>query len=226
MLTRPKSALREHWRIFAPLGLGWIAGFFLFARGLNAVMSVSETVCVWLFVGLIAGSVPALYREAGREGRPASSWAWLALCAAGLFAGLYYVRHALFAQAAPDFRQYALCGVLLGAGAVLPGFSASPVMMALGLYQPLLDSLSRFDFAALAPCLTGAAVTAALLARGMARLFRLHYAAVSHGVLGVVIASALSMVPLRYGGAAEILLSGLCGAGGFLLALRMGRAAP
>lgn len=228
ILTRPKAALREHRGLLAPFALGWTAGFFLLARLLNAAMSVSETACAWLFVGLIAGSVPALWREAGKEGRPASSRAWFALCAFGLCAGFYCVRHVLHVQAAPNFWWRNFCGVLWGAGTVLPGFGASPIMMALGLYQPILDDLSRFDAAALAACLPGAVLSAGLLARGVNRLFRLRYADAAHGVLGLVCASALSMVPAQYGSAAEIVWSGLCGGCGFLLTLfaeRTGRKA-
>lgn len=223
ILTRPKAALREHRGLLAPFALGWTAGFFLLARLLNAAMGASETACAWLFVGLIAGSVPALWREAGKEGRPASAWAWFAVCAFGLCAGFYCVRHVLRVQAAPNFWWRNFCGVLWGAGTVLPGFAASPIMMALGLYQPILDDLSRLDAAALASCLPGAALSTAALARGVSRLFRRRYADASHGVLGLVCASALSMVPVHYGGAAEIAWSALCGAGGFLLALLAGR---
>ncbi|MBQ6206776.1 MAG: DUF368 domain-containing protein [Oscillospiraceae bacterium] len=226
ILTRPKTAVREYWRLLIPLALGWAAGFFLIAHGLNAVMSLSETVCVWLFIGLIAGSVPALYRDAGKQGRPASSWIWFGLCAASLCAGLYYARHVLNVQATPNFWWYNFCGVLWGLGTVLPGFSASPFMMALGLYQPLLDDLSSMDVGALASCLPGSVLSAALLARLVNRLFRLHYSAVSHGVLGLVSASALSMIPLQYHSLTEVVLSGLCCGVGFLSAWAMGRVDP
>ncbi|MBQ9492410.1 MAG: DUF368 domain-containing protein [Oscillibacter sp.] len=223
LLTRPKEAVSKYWRLWVPLGLGWCAGFFLLARGLSAVMSRSETVCVWLFIGLIAGSVPALFREAGKDGRPRSAWACFALCALTLCAGFYCVRHVLRVQAAPNFWWYGFCGTLWGLGTVLPGFSASPIMMALGLYRPLLADLTGMDIAALWACIPGAAVSAALFARLMDRLFRTRHAEVSHGILGVVCASTLFMVPLRYSGPGEILLSGVCCGGGFLLACVMGR---
>ena len=221
LLTRPGSAARKYWRLALPLGVGWALGFLLIARGLNAVMGSSETVCVWLFIGLIAGSVPALFREAGKEGR---AWGWFWLCGLAVCAGFWCVRHALHVQAAPNFWWYNFCGILWGLGTVLPGFSASPVMMALGLYRPLLEDLSRMDIIALSACVPGAVLSAALFARLMNRLFRTRHAAVSHGILGIVCASTLFMVPLRYSGAGEVLLSGLCCVGGFLLALRMGHA--
>ena len=218
LLTHPKSAVQKYWRLALPLGVGWAVGFLLVARGLSAVMASSETVCLWLFIGLIAGSVPGLFREAGKEGRV---WFWL--CGLAMCAGFWCVRHVLHVQATPNFWWYNFCGVLWGLGTVLPGFSASPIMMALGLYRPLLEDLSHMDVVALSACMPGAVASAALFARLMSRLFRTRHAAVSHGILGIVCASTLFMVPLRYDGAGEILLSGICCGGGFLLASRMGR---
>lgn len=189
-------------------------------------MSASETVCVWLFLGLIAGSVPGLYREAGREGRTRSAWGWFALSAAALWAGLFCLRYVSPARPELNFPQRTFCGILWGLGTVLPGFSASPVMMALGLYQPILEDLSAMRWLALAQCLPGAILTAALLARGAERLFRTRYADVSHAVLGLVCASALSMTPTRYRGAWEIAFSAVSGAAGFALARLMERFKP
>ena len=223
ILSNPKSAVPRYWRMLIPLGVGWAAGFFLIARGISAALTLSESVSVCLFVGLIAGSVPALYREAGKEGRPRSSWVCLTLCAVMMFAVLFYVRRILKFQAAPNFLWYGFCGILIGIGAALPGFSASPVMMSLGLYQPLLEDLSRMDVSALSSCLTGAALSTLSLARLMNRLFRTRHSAVSHGILGVVTASAVSMIPLRYDGGGELCASAISAAAGFLLALRMDR---
>lgn len=222
-LTRPKRAFQRYRSLFIPLGAGWAAGFFLIARGVSAALSASETVCVWGFAGLIAGSVPGLYREAGREGRPPSSWAWLTLCAAGMYAGFFYIRHVLRFQATPNIWWYNFCGILWGVGTVFPGFSASPVMMSLGLYQPVLEDLSQMDVLSLACCLPGAVLSATLLARVVQRLFERRYSAVSHGILGVVCASAAAMIPTRYDGPLEVIASGAAFAAGFALAFWMGR---
>ena len=218
LLSHPGRALREYWRLAVPLCAGWGAGFFVIAHGLRRALSVSETVCVWLFIGLIAGSVPALFRDAGREGRPKSSWVWLTASGLALYAGFFYVRHVLRLQAAPNLWWYNFCGALWGVGTVLPGFSAAPVMMALGLYQPLLDDFARMDIPALSCCLPGAAASTLLLARLVNRLFRRRYADISHAIVGVVCASALSMIPLHYESLMEMICSALSCAAGFALA--------
>ena len=73
-LTHPKQGIRRYWHIFLPLGIGWAVGFMGLARGITAAYSVSAAATVWLFIGLIGGTFPALWREAGREGRGAAAW--------------------------------------------------------------------------------------------------------------------------------------------------------
>ena len=74
VLTRPRTAVPRYWHMLIPLGIGGAAGFLVFAKGISAALDVSATVTTWLFIGLIVGTVPALFREAGREGRSAAAW--------------------------------------------------------------------------------------------------------------------------------------------------------
>ncbi len=222
-LTHPKQALPRYWPIFLPLGVGWAAGFLLFARGIALAIGFSVTVTTWLFIGLIAGTVPALFREAGREGRTAASWTSLALCALGVFAGLFYLGHVRDFTAEPNLFWYAFCGVLWGTGIVIPGFSASPVMMALGLYQPVLEGMSHLDVSIFAASLPAMGLTAASLARFVTWLFRRFHSVTFHGILGIVLASTAAIVPTEYPSAHETVCSALCFAGGFCLAFFLER---
>lgn len=223
VLTHPRRALPKHWRIMVPLGVGWCLGFLGVARGIAAAISVSASVTTWLFIGLIVGTVPALFREAGKEGRTGGAWASLILCALAVFGGLFYVSRVAGVTVTPSFWWYNFCGVLWGVGIVVPGFTSSSVMMALGLYRPMLEGLAAMDIQVLAASLPGLGLSVALLARLVNWFFRRHYALAFHGILGFVLASTLVIIPSSYGGAGEIALSALCGAGGFVLAFLLDR---
>ena len=223
VLTHPRRALPRYWRMMIPLGLGWVLGFLGIAKGISAAMTLSDAVTYWLFIGLIAGTAPSLFREAGKEGRSASAWGSFLLCAAAVFAGLFYVSRVVHVQVEPSFGWYNFCGALWGMGVVIPGMTSSSVMMALGLYQPMLEGLARLDLLVLSAALPGMALTIALLARLVTWFFRRHYAAAFHGILGFVAASTLVIIPTEYTGAGEMLLSALCAAAGFGLAFFLAR---
>ena len=223
VLTRPRQALPKYWRMMIPLGLGWAAGFLGIAKGISAAITLSDAVTYWLFIGLIAGTAPSLFREAGKEGRSASAWGSFFLCAAAVFAGLFYVSRVVRVQVEPNFWWYNFCGVLWGMGVVIPGMTSSSVMMALGLYQPMLEGLARMDFLVLSAALPGMFLTIALLARLVTWFFRRRYAAAFHGILGFVTASTLVIVPMEYTGPGEMALSALLCAAGFGLAFFLAR---
>ena len=222
VLTRPQTAIPKYWKWFPPIALGWCAGFLGFAKGIAAAISFSNTVTTWLFLGLIAGTVPSLFREAGKEGRTAASWGSLLLCAGAVFAGLFYVSRVAEVSVEPNFWWYNFCGVLWGMSIVIPGMTSSSVMMALGLYQPMLEGLARLDLLVLSASLPGMVLTIALLARLVSWFFRTHYAVAFHGILGFVLASTLVIIPTEYA-PGEPLLSVLCCVGGFLLAFLLAR---
>ena len=113
--------------------------------------------------------------------------------------------------------------MLWGAGIIIPGMTSSSVMMALGLYQPMLEGLARLDLLVLAACLPGLALSVALLARLVSWCFHRYYSVAFHGILGIVMASALVIIPTEYAGAGEMALSALCCVGGFLLAFFLAR---
>ena len=223
VLTHPRTAVPKYWKWFPPIALGWCAGFLGFAKGIAAAMNLSDAVTVWLFIGLIVGTVPSLFREAGKEGRCAASWLSMLACAAAVFAGLFYVSRVVHLEVTPNFWWYNFCGVLWGAGIVIPGMTSSSVMMALGLYQPMLEGLAHLDLVVLSACLPGLALSVVLLARLVSWFFRRYYSVAFHGILGFVIASTLVIIPTEYTGAGEMALSALCCVGGFLLAFFLAR---
>lgn len=223
ILTYPRRAIPQYWGRIPPLIAGWCVGFVAFAKGIAVCLDQSATVTVWLFIGLIVGTIPALFREAGKEGRTPGAWVSLLVCAAAVFGGLFYVSHVAHAVVEPNFWWYNFCGVLFGLSVVIPGMTSSSVMMALGLYQPMLEGMARLDLLVLSACLPGLILTVALLARLMTWFFKRFYAVTFHGILGIVLATTLVIVPTTYTGAGEVLLSALCCAGGFGLAFFLAR---
>ena len=223
VLTHPREAIPKYWRWFLPIGLGCAIGFLGFAKGIAAAIDVSSTVTTWLFIGLIVGTVPSLFRETGKEGRSFGSWVSMAVCAGAIFFSLFYVGKVICVTVEPNFWWYNFCGALWGMSLVIPGLTSSSVMMALGLYQPMLEGLARLDFLVLSACLPGMVLTILLLARLVSWFFRKHYSIAFHGIFGIVLASTLVIIPTSYVGAWEIVLSAVCCIGGFLLAYFMAR---
>ena len=69
------------------------------------------SVCV--FVGLITGMLPSLFREAGEQGRSKGSYVSMILCMCAIFALLMGL-HITSIEVAPNFFWYLFCGFCPG----------------------------------------------------------------------------------------------------------------
>lgn len=223
LLSHPKRALPLYWRIFLPVGIGWVLGFLFFAKVVDIVFSANETLATWLFIGLIAGTIPSLYREAGLQGRGRGSFAALFIAFAALFGTLLWVRSSPFAQVTPSWGWYLFAGVLWGLSLIVPGMTSSSILMSLGLFQPLAAGIADFDMSVIVFWILGLIITVIALAKLINHLFETHYALSYHAVVGIVLASTLIIVPLAYDGLKSILLSALCFVVGLVGALLLAK---
>lgn len=221
ILISPVKSLPKYWKMLIPLGIGAAAGFVLFAKGLSVLFAWSDAVAVWLFIGLILGTIPQLFREAGKTGRRKGSRILFMACFLLMLVGLLCVSRGVALQVTPGVGWYFLSGVLFGLGMIVPGMTSSAVLMALGLYEPILNALTALDFSVLIPIVPGVVLSVLLLARLVNWLIGHYHAQSLHGILGIVVASTLAIVPLSYQNTAEIVLSALCAIGGYCIARLM-----
>ena len=223
VLTEPRKALPKYLPYIPALGLGCLIGFMSFAKGISVMLALSNTVTVWLFIGLIVGTLPQMFQEAGKEGRNRNSWLSLAVCFLGMFLGMLYMSHAAQTTVTPNFWWYNFCGALWGMGIIIPGMTSSSIMMALGIYRPVMDGLSQLNWEVLLSTVPGLVLTVALLSRFVSWFFKKHYSVAFHGILGIVLATTLAIIPTGYQGVGEVFASVLCCLGGFSLAFLLSK---
>ena len=146
------------------------------------------------FVGLIAGMLPSLFREAGEKGRPRGSWVSLAIAFAVILALLISLN--LFSVTiTPSFPWYLFCGFCLALSVIAPGMSFSTLLMPLGLYTPFVEGLGSLRPEVLAPAVIGAGITVIGLAKAVNALFDRFYAYAFHAIIGIVIAATVMIIP-------------------------------
>ena len=193
-LAHPLQQFKRLGSYLLPVLIGWVFGAVAFAYIMERFFSGAEDLALWLFVGLILGSFPALTREGAREGR--GKGAWLSLCV-GFALMLALLLMLLLTQNTyipANTGWYIVCGALWGLGMVVPGLSPSAILVFLGLYQQMIAALSSFDLPALLPVLIGI-LGIIPFARLINLLFARHYAVSFHAIIGIVAASTVMIVP-------------------------------
>ena len=219
LLAHPIRAFRSSWRLFLPVVIGWLAGFWIFAKLLELLFASHALLAVSLFIGLIAGSFPSLWKEANREGRPVSAWVSLALSTAVMLAFFLLIEGASSSLAlTPNAGWFFFCGILWGLSLIVPGMSSSSLLIYMGLYEPMTAGIAAFSPVVLLPMLLGICACVFPFARLVNRLFERRYAASFFAVMGFVVASTAVIVPRSFASPAEAVLSLLTAALGFILA--------
>jgi putative membrane protein len=206
-----------------PVLVGWVAGFWGLASLVTLLLEASSATAIWLFIGLIAGMLPSLFKEAAKEGRPKSAWVSLAVSTALILAILLLVQNAAGLSIQPNIWWFLFCGALWGVSLVVPGLSSSSLLIFLGLYEPMTAGIHDFNMAVIIPLLIGIVGVTLLSARGINYLFKKHYAVAYHMVLGFVLASTVVIIPTQYGSLIEIILCAVCFVAGFAAAWLMDR---
>ena len=223
-ISHPKTNLPRYWRIFLPVLLGWLLGFLVFAKGIDAFFRADSNIAVCLFGGLVAGSLPQLFLEADQAGSRRGDWAgfvltlFLAVTAVMLLNGHWVER-----DVTPSIFWYLFCGALWGLSLVVPGMTSSSILIWLGLFQPLTAGISSLDLGVLLPFGVGIVAVVLLTARLVNAFFQRRGGLASRMIIAIVIASTVAILPSHYRNWGEGMLCALTFAAGFTAAWAMDR---
>ena len=196
LLSNPFKKFKTHVPKLIPVFIGGVIGFLGVANILAFFLNKYPDPSVCLFIGLISGMLPSLFREAGEQGRTKGSWISLVVCMVFIFALLIGLKMTSI-EVAPNFLWYLFCGFCLALSVIAPGMSFSTLLMPLGLYTPFVDGIGHFDMSVLIPGGVGALVTVILFAKAINALFDNYYSIAFHGILGIVIAATVMIIPME-----------------------------
>ncbi|WP_368645892.1 DUF368 domain-containing protein [Alkalibacterium putridalgicola] len=214
-------------RYFLPVGIGALLGVFVLSYPLDFGLQYYPVHVLWAFIGAILGTLPTLYREAGKNGRKPCHIALAVLTAVIMFVLLLWANENLDLQVEQNILTWLWSGAIFASGFIIPGLSPSNFLIYLNLYQPLTEAIRLLNFSILIPVAIGAVICVFLFAKAIRYLLSIAYATVFHFVFGVVVASTAIIAPsiemyadltaLDYGLVILLFLAGLA------LGLWMGR---
>ena len=203
-LRNARAFITRHWG----LALGIAAGFVVTTLLLGKIFSEHARAVIYLFWGFIAGTLPSIWRDARKSGAGPKEAIAFAVTA-GLMVTFAVMGHGsgeALARAGTETARggntlaglpgiWILAGAIVGAGSLLPGVSASVVLVYLGLYGPMLDAASRLSVPILAEMGVGALAAIALLSRGIGALYRHFPGVMAALVLGFTLGSLILVFP-------------------------------
>lgn len=211
LMSHPIKALKKNMRTLVPVIVGVVIGFLGLAKLLGVLLERYPDPSVCLFIGLIVGMLPSMYREAGLKGRTKSSWAALGIAFVLVFTMLVTLKWVINVNIATGFGAYMFCGACLALSIICPGMSFSTTLMPLGLYQPFVDAIGNLDFSALIPAGIGALLMVVLFAKAVSWMLDNHYSVMFHAIIGIVIAATIVIIPFAsFASAGSCIINVIC----------------
>jgi putative membrane protein len=146
MFSNPTKNIKRNALLVLPLAIGTVASMVAFVLVFSWLFTTYEKATYLFFVGLILGTIPVVYKEvkkhgwkiAGVVGMVASFAITFALSLAMTASNGTSVEAGTATYATPSMIEMAYGGFAMGASLLVPGMSASVILMLLGLYTNLL----------------------------------------------------------------------------------------
>ena len=190
------KAVRKNIAFLLPLGIGGVIGLFLTSRLVEWLILNWHTPLMYILIGLVLGGVPSLMKEANQFGFK-KRYLWGTLFGIALIF-LFAAGEKLFvAGGVWSFNGWTamLAGAVIALGMVLPGISTSFILMYMGLYEPLLAALNRFNIPMMICAGIGAGLTVLATVSLVKRMFDRHHGYAYYAVLGLLAGSVVLIFP-------------------------------
>ena len=137
-----RNNFRYNFSYLLPFGIGGIAGVILFGRVTENLIRYSYYEVMFIFTGLVLGTIPDLIKKANANG---FMLLYLVPCAASfmfsMFSGNFFAKAVNGIDSV--YLKLVLTGIVLSLGTIIPGLSSSFILMKAGLYNLYISDLFR-----------------------------------------------------------------------------------
>ncbi|MBQ3841360.1 MAG: DUF368 domain-containing protein [Ruminiclostridium sp.] len=213
-------------------GIGAVIGLLGFAVMIKWLFGEFPTETYMFFMGLIAGSVPLILRNAKARGEKFNLLCNVIMVIAGAIV-IYlsvleksgYVASAADAEGIGAFLLFLTAGFTAAVAMIIPGVSGSFIMVLFGTYEVVISSIHihSLNFAVIIPTAIGVIAGLVLGARLITFLMKRFRIFVFSAILGLVAGSLYAILPSGIGTDIHTVIGLLTLAVGFAIAVIVGK---
>lgn len=189
---------KNQYRILLQVGIGAVVGILLFSNIVKTLFDNYPIPIGYLFIGVILGGAPLIYRKATVKGINKKSLLYLVL---GILivlmmgspnndASAIITSLSLF-----NFIWLFIGGVVVAVALILPGISGSFMLYILGLYNTVITAVVKFNIPILIPIVLGGIVGTLLTARIIEVLLNKFPEQTYILIFGFILGSVFSVFP-------------------------------
>jgi len=189
---------KKNFAFLLPIVIGIGIGFLLFGNLLNYIFNSHETECKLLFLGLILGSIPSLFKEANKKKKFRVSFLIYIFISFifGLF--LFLLENKIsnsYTTINTNLIFLFLSGFAMSAGVIIPGVSSTVILMCFGTYFIYLEAISLLNLNVLIPMGIGILCGSIFFLFLIRFLFKNYAYQTYYSIIGFVLGSIFVLLP-------------------------------
>ena len=228
---------KKNLKFIIPLAIGMVLSILLLSKLISLCLDKYPFPTTFFFIGLIIGGIPLLWKKTSAAKSKLSNWLVfiitfaIVVTFAFLKSGDFVID--LNSLTPVGYITLFIIGMVSAATMVIPGISGSFVLMLLGYYEPIVNTikdLTKFDLLGhnlliLIPFGLGIVIGIVLVAKLIEYLLKKYPVKTYYGVLGFVLASLVAIIKPMFGIAPsimEVLISFILVIGGGIIAYKLG----
>lgn len=198
VLIRSVLNLRKEFKksiaFLIPFGISALLGIFLFGVLMKPLLESFERSIIWLFMGLILGSMPSFLKEANQKGFKITFLIPMLIAFGAGLALSVFTGYQLPVAATSPVMLFAGGGVL-AIGSLVPGISSSFIMMQMGIYEEVIDAFVTFRFTSMLWVALGAVVFFLLTVKLVNLAFEKFHGYAHFAAFGFLLSSMIGVFP-------------------------------
>ena len=150
--SNPLKNLKNNFKFLLPLGVGALISLILFVLVFSYLFETYEKAVFMLFIGLIIGNLPVVYKEARKN---KFKWYYIlgtvAALAVALVVGIMSEGgETQVTNENTGLMYIALSGALAGFSSLVPGMSVSMILIVMGVYDYLIAAAKSLEIITIA----------------------------------------------------------------------------
>lgn len=229
--------IKKSLKLVIPLGIGMVLSILILSKIISVCLDKYPFPTTFFFIGLIIGGIPLLWKKVSASKYKYNNWL-VFLITFGIVLLFTFLKSGDYVLSFDNLSLSGyiglfIVGMIAAATMVVPGISGSFVLMLLGYYEPIVNtvkdltnfSLLSHNLLILIPFGIGIVVGIILVAKLIEWLLKKYPIKTHYGVLGFVIASIISIIkPLLSNGTSiiEVIISIILLIVGGIIAYKLG----
>lgn len=229
--------IKKSLKLVIPIGIGMVLSILILSKIISVCLDKYPFPTTFFFIGLIVGGIPLLWKKVSASKYKYNNWL-IFLITFGIVLTFTFLKSGDYVVSFDNLDLFGyiglfIVGMLSAATMVIPGISGSFVLMLVGYYEPIVNTikdLTNFillshNLLILVPFGIGILIGIVLVAKLIEWLLKKYPIKTYYGVLGFVLASIVSIIkPLLSSSAnvLEIIISIILVIVGGLIAYKLG----